>query len=184
MATITPQFNLTSTAATGPSSIALTLSNSNTYTCDNFLQGMHTCIESDAGQDPQKLFDGSYYAELWASAATNGTGYTAGTVGGYVYLKNTALTSATTELIVVGIMPASTEADDNSITFTRDIVAPHSSEEAAENGLGLATGDSARTFTLKPQEWTWFPWDYNSDIYVESLNANSPVLEWWLFDRA
>ena len=184
MATITPQFNLTSTAATGPSSIALSLVNSNTYTCDNFKQGMHTCVESDAGNDPQKLFDGSVYAELWTSATSGGANYTAGTVGGYVYLKNTALTTATTELIVVAIMPASTENDAGAISFTRDIVEPHSSEEATHNGLGLATGDSARTFTLKPQEWTWFPWDYNSDIYVEALNANSPVLEWWLFDRA
>ena len=144
---------------------------------------MHKCSISDGSNNPQELFDGSDYAELWTSATTAGANYVAGTVGGYVYLKNTALTTATTELIVVGILPASTEADDASITFTRNIVEPHSSEEAAENGLMLTTGDSARTFTLKPQEWTWFPWDYNSDIYVES-KAGTPMLEWWLFDRA
>tara|TARA_R110001592_G_scaffold70176_1_gene215056 strand:+ start:606 stop:1181 length:576 start_codon:yes stop_codon:yes gene_type:complete len=191
MAIIKPTFSIAANANTaasnkGPSSWALALNTTTDLTVDQVVQGMETTAVSSDSVDPVQLIDGSTYAENFANAATDGTtNYTAGSTGGFIYMKNTTVATNTTDHILIAIMPASTEVNDGTISFTRDIVAPHSSEagEAAHNGLALATGDTARTMTLKPQEFAFFPFDYAGDIYVEA-KANTPTLEWWIFDRA
>ena len=189
MAIIKPTFSITANANTaasnkGPSSWALALNTTTDLTVDQVVQGMETTAVSSVSVDPVQLIDGSTYAENFADAASDGTSnYTAGSTGGFIYMKNTTVATNTTDHILIAIMPASTENDASAISFTRDIVAPHSTEEETQNGLGLATGDTARTMTLKPQEFAFFPFDYAGDIYVEA-KANTPILEWWIFDRA
>ena len=64
--------------------------------------------------------------------------------------------------IMIGI-----EVDDSDLTDAADL---------------SPTGDPNRLFTLKPQEFAFFPYDHTMDITVDAT-ADSIVLEWWKFDR-
>ncbi len=80
---------------------------------------------------------------------------TAGTSGCFIYMKNTD----TTDNIMIGF-----DADGET------------------GDVSPAGADGLRFMTLKPLEFAWFPFDYCGDITAEA-SANSPVLEYWIFDR-
>tara|TARA_R110002096_G_scaffold248617_1_gene441026 strand:- start:75 stop:518 length:444 start_codon:yes stop_codon:yes gene_type:complete len=146
MAVIKPTLTLTSNASTagtdpGPLSVALSLSATDSLTVDSVKAATLAVSATEA-----TLFDGS----------AEGTAGTGGTVGGFVYLKNTSTTAA--RLVHIGIV-----ADDGSAA---DLV---------------QSGDVARLFTLKVGEFAFFPFDYTMDITVDADGAGT--LEYWLFDR-
>tara|TARA_Y100000361_G_scaffold148524_1_gene161457 strand:- start:2878 stop:3321 length:444 start_codon:yes stop_codon:yes gene_type:complete len=147
MAVIKPTLTLTSNASTattdpGPLSVALSLSATDSLTVDSVKAATLTVSTTEA-----TLFDGS----------AEGTAGTGGTVGGFIYLKNSSTT--TTRLVHIGIV-----ADDGSAA---DLV---------------QAGDTARLFTLKVGEFAFFPFDYTMDITVDADGAGT--LEYWLFNRA
>ena len=147
MAVIPPTLTLVSNAAgstpsnlAGPLSVALSLSATSTLTVDDVSSGIANLTASEA-----TLFDGS-------SFSADGVG---GTVGGYLYLKNTS----TTTIIYIGIV-----ADDGSPSNL------------------AASGNGNRLFTLKPGEFAWMPYDYTMDI-ITDIDSTTATLEWWRFDR-
>jgi len=146
MAVIKPTLTLVSNASAattdpGPLSVALTLSATDSLTVDEVASGIYTF---DDATSHTTIFDGS-------SFGADGLG---GTVGGYIYLKNTS-TSAT---VYIGIVADGGSASDID-----------------------ASGDAARLFTLKAQEFAWLPYDYTMDVTADSDGA--ATLEWWRFDR-
>jgi len=146
MAVIKPTLTLTSNASTattdpGPLSVALSLSATDSLTVDSVKAATLTVSTTE-----ETLFDGS----------AEGTAGTGGTVGGFIYLKNSSTT--TTRLVHIGIV-----ADEGSAA---DLV---------------QSGDVARLFTLKVGEFAFFPFDYTMDITVDADGAGT--LEYWLFDR-
>lgn len=143
---ITPTLTIASNASSasnnpGPLSVALSLSATDLLTIDNVSSGIYT-LAGTASE--ATLFDGSTFGQ--------GLG---GTVGGFIYLKNTHATA----LIYVGVI-----ADDASA--------------ADLDGSAEAT----RLLTLKTGEFAWFPFDYNMDITIDTDTAGA-TLEWWRFDR-
>tara|TARA_X000001388_G_C2221807_1_gene119553 strand:+ start:112 stop:594 length:483 start_codon:yes stop_codon:yes gene_type:complete len=90
-----------------------------------------------------------------------------GTDGGWIYMKN--VTVSGDYLIYIGFVPA-----DN----TADLAADTPS-------TGTAT---IRSFSLKPGEFAFFPYDYIGDIIAEASNNGTgdtvPKLEVWRFDRS
>ena len=80
----------------------------------------------------------------------------AGTNGGLLYLKNT---SAADHDVYIGI-----EADGASPTELE------------------GNADAQRLFTLKQNEFAFFPYDYTMDITVDAEDA-AATLEYFLFDR-
>ena len=93
-----------------------------------------------------------------------------GTDGGIVYIKNTDTTTGNN--IHVGIVAPAHASNDPATPAT----------DGATSSLDGTTQETLRTMTLKPGEFAFFPWDYTGDIWVESAQ-NSPILEWWVFDR-
>jgi len=82
-----------------------------------------------------------------------------GVDGSYIFLKNmTATTSA--NLILVGVVADVTET----------VTAMEADESAA------------RLFSLKPQEFAWFPFDHTMNIMVDT-DTDGTKLEWFRFDR-
>jgi len=146
MAVIKPTFSLTSNASTattdaGPLSIALSLSATDTLTVDKVQAETVTVSTTEA-----TLLDGS------AISGGDGAG---GTVGCFVYMKNT---TGSTRSIHIGIV-----ADDGTAA---DLT---------------ASGDAARLFTLLDGEFAFFPFDYTMDLTVDADGAGT--LEYFLFDR-
>tara|TARA_Y100000114_G_C11714344_1_gene305155 strand:- start:258 stop:701 length:444 start_codon:yes stop_codon:yes gene_type:complete len=146
MAVIKPTFSLTSNASTattdaGPLSIALSLSATDTLTVDKVQAETVTVSTTEA-----TLFDGD------AISGGDGAG---GTVGSFVYMKNT---TGSTRNIFIGIVADGGSASDLT-----------------------ASGDTARLFTLKDGEFAFFPFDYTMDLTVDADGAGT--LEYFLFDR-
>ena len=79
---------------------------------------------------------------------------TAGTDGGFVYLKNTSSTAG--HHIYIG----------------------HGSATAMEDGA-----DTTRTMTLQGGEFAFFPWDMTQDIVFDANGDYTAALEAWLFVR-
>ena len=146
MAVIKPTFSLTSNASTattdaGPLSIALSLSATDSLTVDKVQAETVTVSTSEA-----TLLDGD------AISGGDGAG---GTVGCFVYMKNT---TGSTRNIHIGIAADGVSAADLT-----------------------ASGDTARLFTLKDGEFAFFPFDYTMDLTVDADGAGT--LEYFLFDR-
>ena len=144
---IKPTFSLTSnknsaTTSPGPLSIALALNVTDTLSVDNVQSEI---IVFTGASDHQRIFDGSIY---------NDSG-TAGTHGGFVYMKN--ITASDLD-IYIGIEP-----DDDAAAALE------------------SAGNTQRLLTLKQGEFAFFPYDYTMDITADAEGAAS--LEYWLFDR-
>tara|TARA_Y100001938_G_C8015426_1_gene392304 strand:- start:666 stop:956 length:291 start_codon:yes stop_codon:yes gene_type:complete len=92
-----------------------------------------------------------------------------GTDGGYLYLKNTG----TVKNCHVGIVAPAHASSDPATPAT----------DGATSSLDGTTQETLRTFTLKPGEFAWFPWDYTGDIWVEANHSDGTTLEMWRFDR-
>ena len=146
MGVIKPTLTLTSNASSattdaGPLSIALSLSATDTLTVDTVKSQIISPTTTHA-----ILFDGSTYDD----------GGTAGTHGGFIYMKNT---SAADHDIYIGV-----GADGFTATAL----------EGAD--------DADRFLTLKQGEFAFFPWDYTMDISADAEH-NDATLEYWLFNR-
>lgn len=163
MAVITPTLTLTSNANThtpaasaGPLSIALSLTATDELAIAGHVESkIHTFANAASHVI---LFDG-------AATTYGGDTETAGTVGAYLYLRNTG----TTGDVYIGV------GADNDIA--QDI--------GAENQQDLFAADTAnatRLFTLRPSEFAWMPYDYALRIFGDSSAA--ATLEYWLFDKA
>tara|TARA_Y100001963_G_C6634652_1_gene377981 strand:- start:253 stop:696 length:444 start_codon:yes stop_codon:yes gene_type:complete len=146
MAVIKPTLSLTSNASSattdaGPLSISLSLSATDSLTVDTVESKIITPTTTDS-----LLFDGS----------AKDDGGTAGTHGGFIYMKNT---SAADYDVYFGAV-----ADGGSVT-------------------DLDPGDDPDRFmTLKQGEFAFFPWDYTMDITVDAEHDDA-TLEYWLFNR-
>jgi hypothetical protein len=81
----------------------------------------------------------------------------AGTNGGFLYMKNT---SAGDYDVYIGV-----EADGASPTELE------------------GNADAQRLFTLKQNEFAFFPYDYTMDITIDAEHSTA-TLEYWLFNRA
>tara|TARA_R110002020_G_scaffold452152_1_gene666502 strand:+ start:68 stop:532 length:465 start_codon:yes stop_codon:yes gene_type:complete len=153
MAVIKPTLSLTANASTattdpGPLSIALALSVTDSLTVD-IVESQIISIANDSSH--ARLFDG---------AALGGDTETAGTVGAFLYFKNTGATGD----IYIGV-----QADDDT---------------AADIGNANQADDfsaTTRLFTLKPGEFAFMPYDYAMDITYDASAA--ATLEVWRFDR-
>ena len=181
MATITPTLKIVSTAsdstaATGPSAFALNLNQTDTLA--NITS--HNIDELVMSQTDTLILDGS---------SIGGATLTPGTVGCYLYMKNTS--AVTGDDIRVGIVSSSvlTVAGDGETTVTGSDApqAPHEDTEGspASNGdsrLNVASNQTLRTFTLLPGEFAFFPFDFAGDIYA-SAAQNSPILEIIRFNK-
>tara|TARA_R110001592_G_scaffold65315_1_gene200504 strand:- start:262 stop:708 length:447 start_codon:yes stop_codon:yes gene_type:complete len=147
MATITPTLTLTSNSSSattlpGPLSVALSLSATDALTVDTVEAA--TLIVTTT---PSTLFDGS----------TKDDGGTAGTHGGFVYLRN-----------------ASAGDHDVYIGAVADGTAASTLDDA---------DDAVRLFTLKQGEFAFFPYDYTMDLVVDSEHNTAAILEYFLFNR-
>jgi len=185
MATITPTLKIVSTAsdntaATGPSAFALNLNQTDTLA--NIIS--HNVDELVMSQTDTLILDGS---------SIGGATLTPGTVGCYLYMKNTSAVNG--DDIRIGIVSSSvlTVAGDGQTTVTGSDApqAPHEDTEDDTGGGSASTGDSRlnvasnqtlRTFTLLPGEFAFFPFDFAGDIYA-SAAQNSPVLEIIRFNK-
>ena len=153
MAVIKPTLSLTANANTattdpGPLSIALALSVTDSLTVD-LVESQIISIANDSSHG--LLFDG---------AALGGDTETAGTVGAFLYFKNTGSSGN----IYIGV-----QADDDT---------------AADIGGANQVDDfsaTTRLFTLKPGEFAFMPYDYAMDITYDASAA--ATLEVWRFDR-
>lgn len=180
MAIIIPTFNLTSNTSTagtnaGPSAWALALSTTLNATVDLVDQRLittSTTLNADSSSGVTGPIDGSAFATLSGADADGNDNVTAGTVGGYVYMKNTSTTAA--ELIYIGIV---------SSAGATDAQAPDVPAASGTTALDNDTHDTLRTMTLKAGDFAWFPWDYTGDINFESATG-TPKLELWIFDRS
>ena len=80
---------------------------------------------------------------------------------------------------------------DGAFIFIKNITAADSGREimigSASGHLGGAVTTSSpsatRLFTLKAQEWAWFPWDCTYDIYEDANGTSTNALEVWVFVR-
>lgn len=173
MAIIKPTLSLTSNAETattdaGPMSVALALSTTLNATVDLVTQRLIT-TSTTLNQDTSGVgingpIDGSALA-----GGDGDTGLTPGTVGSYVYLKNTSSTAA--EMIYIAIVTAG---------GNQTSAVPAASGTTA---LDEEDHETLRTFTLEAGDFAWFPWDYTGDIHWEAATGN-PKLEMWIFDRS
>ena len=80
---------------------------------------------------------------------------------------------------------------DGAFIYIKNITAADSGREimigSASGHLGGAVTTSSpsatRLFTLKAQEWAWFPWDCTYDIYEDANGTSTNALEVWVFVR-
>ena len=181
MAYIKPTLTITANADTattdaGPMSMALTLSATPTADAsgrlqvDSVIQGTYTTTSS-----PVKILDGHNIMTSNNDGTADDT-WVPGSDGGFLYMKN--MDTSGTDSIYVGIV---SNCQDNTGTCVGadDPTPPHASNAGHLAGTDHET---LRTFTLKPGEFAWFPWDLTGDIYCDN-NAGDPILEYWLFDR-
>ena len=153
MAVIKPTLSLTANANTattdpGPLSIALAMSVTDSLTVD-LVESQIISIANDSSH--RLLFDG---------AALGGDTETAGTVGAFLYFKNTGSSGD----IYIGVQDdTDTAADIGGANQVDDFSA------------------TTRLFTLKPGEFAFMPYDYAMDITYDASAA--ATLEVWRFDR-
>tara|TARA_R100000152_G_C6776989_1_gene206548 strand:- start:2012 stop:2551 length:540 start_codon:yes stop_codon:yes gene_type:complete len=178
MAYIKPTFSITAEnnddakSSPGPFSFTLNLATTPTadasgrLTVDRTIQNTYKTTSS-----PVQILDGHDVMTLHGSDV-----WTPGSVGCFLYMKNTDTSG--TDSIYVGIV-SNCNRNDGTLTGADGATAPAAS---GDGHLANTDNTTLRTFTLKPGEFAFFPWDYTGDIYVEN-NAGDPVLEWWLFDR-
>ena len=92
------------------------------------------------------------------------TGTTAGTDGGYIFLKNLT--------------------DDSKYTASSNIYIGHNPTGGAGAELeDSGAADEDRLMTLKPGEFAFFPWDMEGGISVDASVANDDALEAIIFVR-
>tara|TARA_A100001201_G_scaffold833_1_gene2208 strand:+ start:557 stop:1027 length:471 start_codon:yes stop_codon:yes gene_type:complete len=156
MATITPTLTLTSNASTATSSpgpLSIALSLSATQALT---------VDTVEGQ----IFTvGTGANTTIVDGSALESAFTPGTNGCFIYLKNTMTSGTETICIGIGDDSLNPAVDDGTTDLTR------------------ASSDSARTFSLKPGEFAFFPFDYCGDI-VAQATAASQTLEFFRFDRA
>ena len=161
MAVITPTLTLTSNAnthtpadAAGPLSVSLTATD--TLTIAGHVESK---IHNFTGAAVEViLFDG-------ATATYGNNTETAGTVGAYLYFRNTGATGD----VYIGV------GADNDVA--QDLGAANQ-----EDAFGADTVNATRLFTLRPGEFAWMPYDYALRIFGDASAA--ATLEYWLFDKA
>ena len=168
MGKIKPVLTLTSNSASagthpGPLSVALNLTATPSKT-------------GDAGLLTVDVVNTKVIADVSGTGSPAGTGFeriiqgadhgtaAGGTVGCWVYIKNTTLTGS--EHIHIGHM---TDADYNSPS------------DVTYNNI-LLDNQYDRIFTLNAGEFAFFPYDYTGDLIAVASAANQS-LEWWTFDR-
>ena len=117
--------------------------------------------------------DGSAFATASGADSDGNDNVTAGTVGGFIYLKNNSTT--TNENIFIGIAASSGATDPQAPAAP---VAAGGGTTALDND----THDTLRTMTLKPGEFAFFPWDFTGDMNWQA-QTGTPELELWIFDR-
>jgi hypothetical protein len=173
MGIIKPTLSITSNASSattdaGPLSFALSLSVTDSLTVDTVTSEILTLTDS-----PTQIFDGS---ALSGGTETPSTG-AANQVGSHLFIKN----SGTAKAAYVGIVSSHNPAgSSDSITGSDTPTAPHAS---TTGHLAEAANTTLRTFTLRPGEFAFFPWDYAGDIYAECEHSDGTTLEYFLFDR-
>ena len=149
---ITPTLTITSnkysaTNNPGPTSSPLAISVTDTLDVSQVDSNIVTVSTTDA-----VLFAKTDYT----------AGDTAGTDGGFVFLRNLtdASTFTTSSNIYIGHNPTSTgEMEDTG------------------------AADEDRLMTLKPGEFAFFPWDMEADLHVDASVAADDALEAILFVR-
>ena len=183
MAVITPKLNLTANSSTvttnpGPYSFSLALSEADSLTVDvaeHFTIETSTTLNANTGGTAGPL-DGSALATASGADSDGNDNVTAGTVGGFIYLKNNSTT--TNENIFIGIVSSSVNSGD----FQAPTAPAASGSGGTTTCLDNDTHDTLRTMTLKPGEFAWFPWDYVGDLHWQA-QTGTPQLEYWRFDR-
>ena len=183
---ITPTLTITSNekgaaSTSGPLSFKLNLSTTVSYSCDLVDQNMYT-LPIDTGDgtfDGVTLLDGSAKAEINGANANGITGnpYVPGTMGCFVYIKNTG----TTNKVAIALTQSSVADVDGSTNLAYDAT-PFNSGGGAATGLSNLTGQTLRTMTLLPGEFLWMPHDYTGDIIAEAISGTTTV-EVWIYDR-
>lgn len=176
-------YDFSVSASAGPMSTAFALTTSTTISTD-FVKQETITLPVDSGDgtpDCVKLLDGSDLATAaGADGASGASGFTHGSVGCYIYIKNTG----DTNIAAIGIVSsARIDVDDDLSSLAYDAT-PLQPDDAAANGTGLSevTGKNFRTFSLKPGEFAFFPFDYLGDIYGEGISG-ATTIEIWRFDR-
>ena len=177
MATITPTFSLKSNShiasgSAGPMSMALALSISDSLAVDlvdHFtISSVRTDINAtgfaEDGPYGQLLIDGS---DFTASAKSDGS--TLVHTGCFLFIMNT--TAATSNHVIA--IGHTTDADAGSGDGLSEVV---------DGNNDTYYDVTERLFSLRPQEFAWFPYDYTGDLYAQATGA-SQSLEFWRFDR-
>ena len=184
MAIIKPTLSLTANSITattdaGPMSAALALSIADSLSVDLVEQRtIETSTTLNANTDGVVgPLDGSTLATASGADSNGNDNVTAGTVGGFLYLKNNS--STTNENIFIGIVSSSVNSGD----FQAPTAPAASGSGGTTTCLDNDTHDTLRTMTLKPGEFAWFPWDYVGDLHWQA-QTGTPQLEMWRFDRA
>ena len=120
-------------------------------------------------------------AQLIDGADDGGATKTVGSVGCYIYIKNHSTTAG--EHILFAIRSGARVNDAGTVWSGTDTpVAPGAGSSSGDSSLHLTTNATARTFTLEPGEFAFFPFDFTGDIYYESATG-TPKLEFWRFDK-
>ena len=92
------------------------------------------------------------------------SGTTAGTDGGFIYLRNLT--------------------DDSKYTTSSNIYIGHNPTSGTGSELeDSGAADEDRLMTLKPGEFAFFPWDMEGEISVDASVANDDALEAIIFVR-
>lgn len=169
-------------SSAGPLSVALSLSTTTPVSTDIVENRSYTVpidSGSDASFDGTVLLDGSARAESNGANADGVTGdpYAPGTMGCYVYVKNTGDTNK----VAIGLTKSSVADVDGTTNLAYDAT-PYNAGGGLATGLSGLTGKTLRTMTLKPGEFAFFPFDYTGDLIAEALTGTTTV-DLWIFDR-
>ena len=180
MAKLSTSLSITGNAGTvatnpGPFSMAISTTVADILSVD--LAEVYTIetsstLNANANGDNGPL-DGSALATLSGADSDGNDNVTAGTVGGFLYLKNNSATPG--ENIFIGIVSSTINSGDPQ--------APSAPAASGTTALDNDTHDTLRTMTLLPGEFAWFPWDYTGDLNWEAATG-TPQLEIWRFDRS
>ena len=153
MATIKPTLTIQSNASDATTPGPLSVALSLSTTVDI------TTVGVESGTMTVNIADGAAGWLFDGSLSEDVDGGVGGTDGSFVYMKNMTA-SGGANLIYVGVVADATETNPEMAT--------------AE--------DADRMFTLKAQEFAFFPYDHTMNIMVDA-SVDSTKLEWWRFDR-
>jgi len=153
MATIKPTLSIVSNASDATIPGPLSVALSLSTTVDVTVVGV------ESGTMTVNTADNAAGILFDGSLAEDVDGGVAGADGSYIYMKNMTVSGGTGD-IYVGV-----GADDDAAT-----------QEMA------TAEDPHRMFTLKPQEFAFFPYDHTMDIHLDT-STDGTKLEWWRFDR-